>query len=133
MGYYTPCKEFDECNELIEKYFLTERYQECFEGHLKVAETGYPLAECQVGYFYYEGLGVEKDLEKSFYWTKRAAEHGDRDAQYNLAVWFYEPGVVVEKNKEKAMEWYAKAATNGHTGAIEKCRALAAELEEAKG
>ena len=46
---------------------------------------GYPLAECQIGYFYYEGLGVEKDLEKALYWTRRAAEHGDRDGQYNLA------------------------------------------------
>lgn len=31
-----------------------------------MAEQGYPLAECQIGYFYYEGLGVEKDLEKHY-------------------------------------------------------------------
>ena len=35
----------------------------------------YPLAECQIGYFYYDGLGVEKDLEKALYWTRRAAEY----------------------------------------------------------
>ena len=40
------------------------------------AEQGYPLAECQIGYFYLERLGVEKDPERAFYWTRRAAEHG---------------------------------------------------------
>ena len=77
--YYRPCKELDICNELIEKYWESKQYDKCFEGHLVLAEQGYPLAECQIGYFYYEGLGVEKDLEKALYWTRRAAEHGDRD------------------------------------------------------
>ena len=87
-GYYAPCPEFDECNRLIREYFQTGQYERCFQGHLALAEQGYPLAECQVGYFYYEGLGVEQDLEKSLYWTRRAAEHGDRDAQRNMADWF---------------------------------------------
>ena len=82
MGYYQPCPEFDECNRLINEYFETKQYEKCFQGHLPLAEKGYPLAECQVGYFYYDGLGVEKNAEKAFYWTKRAAEHGDRDPAF---------------------------------------------------
>lgn len=42
--YYKPCKELDECEELINKYYLTAQYEKCFEGHLKLAEKGYPLA-----------------------------------------------------------------------------------------
>ena len=64
-SYYKPCRELDICNELIEKYFNTQQYEKCFEGHLILAEQGYPLAECQIGYFYYDGLGVEKDLGPS--------------------------------------------------------------------
>lgn len=123
-NYYKPSKNFDECNDLINKYYMTEQYEKCFEGHLKLAEDGYPLAECQVGYFYYDGIGVDKDLEKSYYWTKRAAEHGDRDAQYNLAELFYEAGNVIEPDMEKAKEWYKKAAMQGHTEAEERCRVL---------
>ena len=48
-SYYTPCKEFDACNELIERYWKTGQYEQCFRGHLQLAEKGYPLAECQVG------------------------------------------------------------------------------------
>lgn len=67
---------------------------------MELAEKGYPLAECQVGYFYLEGLGVEKDLPKAFYWTERAATHGDWDGQYNLGS-FYEDGVGVAQDLEK--------------------------------
>lgn len=72
-SYYKPCAEFYRCNELIEKYWESKQYDKCFAGHMELAEKGYPLAECQVGYFYLEGLGVEKDLPKAFYWTERAA------------------------------------------------------------
>ncbi|SHJ87894.1 Sel1 repeat-containing protein [Hathewaya proteolytica DSM 3090] len=122
--YYKPCKELDECEELINKYYLTAQYDKCFEGHLKLAEKGYPLAECQIGYFYLEGLGVEKDIEKAFYWTERAAEHGDRDSQYNLAEIFYEEGLFVERDMEKAKEWYRLAANDGHADAKKKYELL---------
>ena len=72
-AYYKPCPELDRCNELIERYWKTEQYEKCFSGYLPLAEQGYPLAECQIGYFYLEGRGVEKDLEKAFCWTERAA------------------------------------------------------------
>lgn len=64
--YYKPCSEFDRCNELIEKYWNTKQFEKCFEGHMELAEKGYPLAECQVGYFFYDGIGVEKDADKAF-------------------------------------------------------------------
>lgn len=122
-NYYTPCAELDICNKLIEKYFNNEQYEKCFEGHLVLAEQGYPLAECQVGYFYYDGLGVTKDLKKAFYWTAKSAEHGDRDGQYNLA-WFYEESIGTPQDMEKAKYWYKQAALQDHDLAIEKCNEL---------
>lgn len=125
--YYKPCRELDTCNELIEKYFNTQQYEKCFQGHMALAQQGYPLAECQIGYFYYEGLGVEKDLEKALYWTRRAADHGDRDGQCNLA-WFHEETIGVEQDLEQATFWYRKAALQGHDLAMEKCRELGIDL-----
>ena len=127
-SYYKPCPELDICEELIEKYFVTKQYDKCFEGHLELAEKGYPLAECQVGYFYLEGLGVEKDLSKALYWTERAAEHGDRDGQYNLA-WFCDEGIGTEKDAEKAKYWYGQAARQKHSLAVEKCRELGVDVD----
>ena len=127
-SYYKPCAELDTCNELIEKYFKTKQYEKCFEGHLELANKGYPLAECQVGYFYFDRLGVEKDFSKALYWTERAANHGDRDGQYNLA-WFYEEGIGAETDIEKAKYWYKKAALQDHDLAIEKCKRLGVTVD----
>ncbi len=122
-AYYKACPEFDRYNELIEKYWNTKQFEKCFEGHMELAEKGYPLAECQVGYFFYDGIGVEKDADKAFYWTQRAAEHGDRDGQFNLA-YFYEEGIGTPVNMEKAKHWYKKAAEQNHDLAIQKCQDL---------
>lgn len=127
--YYKPCEELNTCNELIEKYFKKQEYEKCFEGHLILAQQGYPLAECQIGYFYYEGLGVQKDPDRAVYWTKRAAEHGDRDGQCNLA-WFYEEAIGMPQDMEKARYWYRQAALQGHDLAIEKCKELDVQLAE---
>ncbi len=126
--YYKPCRELDICDDLIERFFEKGHYEECFQGHLKLAEQGYPLAECQVGYFYHEGLGVTPDLEKSFYWTLRAAEHGDWDAQCNLADFFYLEGVVVPKSFEKAKYWLLKSATQNNNYAKERCAELGIDI-----
>ena len=126
-GYYKPCKELDMCRELIAKYWDAKEYDKLFAGHLPLAEQGYPLAECQIGYFYQEGLGVEKDLEKSFCWTRRAAEHGDRDGQFNLGC-FYEEGTGTARDMELAARWYAAAARQGHDLALKKCRDLGIDL-----
>lgn len=128
-SYYKPCRELEICDELIETYFNTQQYEKCFEGHLALAEQGDPLAECQVGYFYYEGLGVEKNLEKAVWWTRRAADHGDRDGQCNLA-WFYEDAIGVERDMEQAAFWYRQAALQGHDLAIDKCRELGISLDD---
>ena len=126
--YYQPCPELTECSRLIETYFNTGQYERCFRGHLALAQKGYPLAECQVGYFYYEGLGVEPDVEQAFFWTERAARHGDRDGQYNLG-WFYEEGVGRPADREQACEWFRKAALQRHELALEKCRQYGIRLE----
>ena len=122
-NYYKPCKELDMCNELIDKYWNTRQYDKCFEGHLALAEQSYPLAECQVGFFYYEGLGTHKDLEKAIYWTHRAAMHGDRDAQYNLAC-FYEDGIGVDKDMTEAAYWYRLSALQEQKQAKTRCTEL---------
>lgn len=82
---YGDCPEFHRVNDLIENHYLKGDYGTCFRGCLELALRGYSLAECQVGYFYWMGQGVDRDLGKALYWTQRAARHGDPDAPTNLA------------------------------------------------
>lgn len=121
--YYAPCRELEICDSLFSQYWEAGEYGRIFSGLLPMAEQGYPLAECQVGYFYAQGLGVERDLDRALLWTRRAAEHGDRDGQFNLGC-FYEEGTVLARSMEQAALWYQRAARQGHAEAAERCRAL---------
>ena len=121
--YYAPCRELEICDSLFSQYWEAGEYGRIFSGLLPLAEQGYPLAECQVGYFYAQGLGVERDLDRALLWTRRAAEHGDRDGQFNLGC-FYEEGTVLARDMEQAALWYQMAARQGHTEAAERLRAL---------
>lgn len=130
--YYKKCSALEACNRLIDEHWEKKEFAECFAGHMSFAEKGYALAECQIGYFYEEGLGTARDKQQALYWTERAAFHGDRDGQCNLAE-FYEDGIFgLEKSKELAKFWYAKAAEQGHDMAIEKCREYGVAVETDK-
>ena len=121
--YYAPCRELEICDSLFSQYWEAGEYGRIFSGLLPLAEQGYPLAECQVGYFYAQGLGVERDLDRALLWTRRAAEHGDREVQYNRGCLFA-AGTARPRCREPAALWYQRAARQGHAEAAERCRAL---------
>lgn len=127
-NYYKPCRELDACLSL-DQYWHSKEFNKWFQGYYKIAsETSYPLAECQVGYAFLEGIGVERDFEKALYWTKRSAKHGDRDGQCNMA-WIYEKGLGTAIDMERAKYWYRQAAMQDHDLAIEKCEELGFSFE----
>ena len=53
---------------------------------------------------------MEKDLEKAFYWYQKAAENGNKTAQYNLGESYELGNGGVNKDEIKAFEWYRKSA-----------------------
>lgn len=69
-----------------------------------------------MGACYRKGEGVEQNDSKAFEWYLKAAEQGDRDAQYNLGL-MYRKGKGVEQSESKAFEWYLKAADQGDADA----------------
>ena len=111
------------CNELFSKYYDQGRYKECFDGFMELAERSFPRAECQIAYFYYWGVGVNKDMELSLYWTLRSAVHGDMVAEFNMGK-FYEDGNMLKKDDAMAAKWYRSSAARGYQEAIEKCKSL---------
>lgn len=55
--------------------------------------------------------------------ARAAADHGDRDGQYNLAS-FYDEGIIVPRDAEQALFWYKKAASQGQKEALERLKQL---------
>ncbi|CAB5361075.1 unnamed protein product [Rhizophagus irregularis] len=72
---------------------------------------------------YENGEGTEKNLEKAFYWYRKAAENGDEIAMFNL-VKCYNNGEGTKKNLEKAFYWYQKVVENDKVSSkneVESC------------
>src|SRR6266540_1123920 len=65
------------------------------------------------GVFYKNGIGVEKNIEKSIYWYQKSAENENKIAQHNLGK-CYQYGWGVEIDKVKAFEWYEKSAKQNY-------------------
>ena len=77
------------------------------------------IAQCNLGWCYHKGEGVEKDLVCAVEWYQRAADQGDASAQFNLG-WCYQHGEGVEKNLVLALKWYQSTADQGNEGAATK-------------
>lgn len=74
------------------------------------ASSGDVLAQSRLGVMY---LRYSKDYKKAFYWSEKAALHGNVDAQFCLGN-IYLNGYGVNSNLAKAEYWLDKAASGGH-------------------
>lgn len=74
-------------------------------------------AQFLLGYFYSNGLGIEKDHTQSLYWYKKAAENGHVDANYYYGIKYYY-GDDVEANLRTALTWINKAIIKGSVNAL---------------
>ncbi|CAI2182964.1 17091_t:CDS:2 [Funneliformis geosporum] len=69
-----------------------------FNYYNKVAEE-FASGQYKIGNFYYNGIGIEKNLEKAFYWYQKSAKKGHYKAQYKLA-FIYENGSRIDKDRD---------------------------------
>ena len=76
------------------------------------AENGNDSIQFKLAYLYHNGKGIEKNLEKAFYWYQKAAENSYNAAQYILST-LYKDGKGTEMNLEKSFYWCQKVAENG--------------------
>lgn len=126
-------KYFSEANKYGSKdakLNLAELYRSKDFGQLPdyaKAESWYLLGEQDNPSRAYEGLSKmyldQKNYEKAFNFSKKAAEFGSSEGQYNLGV-FFEQGIYVKKNKKQAEYWYEESAKKGNLNAINNLKVL---------
>jgi|GEM_PF-5685070 len=78
---------------------------------IKSADQGLSDAQVTLGNAYLEGRN--KDYQKAFEWTEKAARQGNRVGQHNLGLLYF-AGEGVEKNYQMALKWFQKAADQGY-------------------
>ena len=65
---------------------------------------------------YHEGRGVTRDDAEAVKWLRKAAEHGNGAAQFDLGL-MYNGGDGVTRDYAEAAKWFRMAAEQGHAGA----------------
>ena len=80
---------------------------------LKLANEGHVKSQFDVGVLLHNGLGIEKDPEKSIFWFNKAAAHNNADAENYLGA-IYSTGNGVPQNIEKALYYFKLAMEHGH-------------------
>ncbi|AYV80733.1 MAG: hypothetical protein Harvfovirus5_37 [Harvfovirus sp.] len=79
----------------------------------KAIATKNSFAQNTVGYMYYRGKGVQKDLKNSLKWLQLSVSQGNSYGQCNMGT-IYEEGEAVEKNLIAAHKWYKISAENNN-------------------
>ena len=107
-----PEQVFTKANE----YYDKKDYKKAIDLYLEAATKGYAPAQGQLGFLYYNGLGVTKDYTKAVEWFSKAAEQGDANGQNNLGIMYYN-GEGISQDYNKAYMWFSKAAEQGDANA----------------
>lgn len=89
---------------------------ELFQAVLTSARAGRADAQNAIGTYYFEGFGVEVNVDQAVDWFRLSAAQGDPGGQYSLGV-MYENGTGIPKDLVKAVELYTFAARQGHAEA----------------
>jgi len=111
-----------------------EEFADAVRAFRIAAEKGNAKAQFLLGACYYNGKGVERDVDEAVRWTRKAAEQGYVEAQCSLGC-TYADGNGVDKDMAEAARWFRKAAKEGYAGAqlnLGRCYATGEGVEKDK-
>ena len=104
-----------------------QQYKEAIDIFQKFKED--PESQYYLGKAYYFGMGVNKDLKKSFEYAKKSADKNNSSGLNLLGV-MYQNGEGVKKDELKALEYYNKSADLNNFKAMFNLARLYANLDE---
>ena len=79
------------------------------------AERGDPAAQFQMGLFYMNGIGVDRDEDKAVEWLEKAAAQNHAQAQYNLGIYYAK--FSDREAQRLAVKWLKEAVKEDHADA----------------
>ncbi|MBA3604269.1 MAG: sel1 repeat family protein [Parachlamydiaceae bacterium] len=107
-------------------------YKKACDYYKKAADQGYAEAQCDLGFHYKYGDGVDIDLSIAIHYYQLAAEQNDCRALCNLAV-CYEEGAGVTQSSKEAFKYFKKAADLGFARGqfrVARCYSLGLGVKE---
>ena len=86
-----------------------------FDDTKAAAAKGDAAAQCQMGLFYMNGIGVDRDEDKAVEWLKKAAAKSYAQAQYNLGIYYAK--FTDKESVRLAVKWLKTAVEQDYADA----------------
>jgi TPR repeat protein len=100
---------YNESLALLEGRGIRKDEQRAFEVNRTAATEGHADAILAMGWFYVNGVGVDRSITDAITWYRRSARRGEPRAMFSLGFIAYE-----QKDWDDAMTWLRRAAEAGH-------------------
>lgn len=104
----------EELCKKAKEYFDSENYSVAYNLLKAAADKGLVIAEYYLGLCYINGYAVNKDINEAINWFTKAANQGNAEAQWQLALYYYDPW---DGFTDTSVYWIEKAALLGHAKA----------------
>jgi uncharacterized protein len=99
--------------ELLDGRGVAKDPAEAFRLNADAAGHGYGDAVLAMGWFYLNGVGVARDLDRARQWYKRSARQGDTRAMFSLGQMAYDARDFAE-----ALRWFERGVDKGHSRSL---------------
>lgn len=100
---------YNESLALLEGQGVQKDERRSFEINQSAAQGGHADATLAMGWFYLNGVGVERSIPDALRWYKASARRGEPRAMFSLGFIAYE-----QRDWSDAITWFRRAAEAGH-------------------
>jgi|tagenome__1003787_1003787.scaffolds.fasta_scaffold20050061_2 TPR repeat protein len=108
-----PADLYNKSLDFLKGQGVEKDEKRSFELNAKAAASGDRDAVLAMGWYYFNGVGVDRDLGEARRWYRKSARQKQPGAMFSLG------SISCEEGKyEEAMQWFESAVKEGHTRSI---------------
>jgi TPR repeat protein len=104
---------YSESLNLLKGNGVAQDERRAFILNVEAAEGGHADAVLAMGWFYLNGVGVERDVKRARKWYRESARRGEPKAMFSLGQIAYD-----ERDFSDALMWFTRAAEAGHARSL---------------
>jgi TPR repeat protein len=100
---------YNESLDLLQGQGVARDEKRSFALNAEAAKGGHADAVLAMGWFYLNGVGVDRDADKAKRWYRDSARRGEPRAMFSLGQIAYD-----ERDFSDALRWFTRASEAGH-------------------
>ena len=104
---------YDQSLQLVEGRGVAKDFEKAFALNAQAARQGHHDAILAMGWFYLNGVGVTRDVERARKWYRNSVRQGEAKAMFSLDQIAFDEGDFAN-----ALTWFRRAVDAGHARSL---------------